>query len=174
MNSPLSISSSHDASDGGGNRVDELQNEFLKLLDDKMMRVNHRRWSRLQAWAGVLDAAGWCVTLPTQEGGIWLSPNARQNLQDEAYPPSGRHAGGGVYIWPGDSSGQEIPDPLAELTVREREVFDWLRAGKSDAEISVILGCSVRTVEKHVSNLYQKLGVKSRVEAILNSAQAAS
>lgn len=138
------------------------------------MRVNDRKWIRLKAWAGVLDAAGWCVSLPTQEGGVWLSPNARQNMQTEINPPSDRHAGGGIYIWPSGLNGREPADPLGGLTVREREVFNWLRAGKSDAEISVILGCAVRTVEKHVSNLYQKIGVKNRVEAILKSNHPAS
>ncbi|GAA5116917.1 hypothetical protein GCM10023212_04600 [Luteolibacter yonseiensis] len=146
----------------------------MERLDDKLMRVNHRRWMRLKAWGEVLDAAGWCVSLPTVEGGVWLSPNARHDLREGDSPPADRHAGGEVHIWGSRSSGHRPPDPLAALTIREREVFDWLRAGKSDAEISVILGCAVRTVEKHVANLYHKLGVRNRVAAIFNSNQPAS
>jgi DNA-binding CsgD family transcriptional regulator len=142
-------------------------------LDEKLMRVNRRRWKRLRTWGEVLDAAGWCVSLPNVEGGIWLSPNARNDLRDGGAPPADRHVGGEVRIWAGLSAGHNLPDPLAALTSREREVFNWIRAGKSDAEISVILGCAVRTVEKHVANLYHKLGVKNRVAAIFNSTHPA-
>jgi DNA-binding CsgD family transcriptional regulator len=55
----------------------------------------------------------------------------------------------------------------ARLTRRESEVSHWLRQGKTGPEISLILGCAVRTVEKHVANLYRKLGVHDRASLIL-------
>ena len=164
-----SAPSSFAADEEGGEISRTPKDDFLNQLDDKIMRVNRRKWTRLKAWGEVLDAAGWCVSLPSVDGGGWLSPNARQDSRKEAIPPADRHAGGGVFIWANPLSGHQASDPLAALTVREREVFNWLRAGKSDAEISLILGCAVRTVEKHVANLYQKLGVKNRVAAIFNS-----
>ncbi|RYD29020.1 MAG: LuxR family transcriptional regulator, partial [Verrucomicrobiaceae bacterium] len=48
-------------------------------------------------------------------------------------------------------------------------VLNWIHAGKNDAEISLILGCAVRTVEKHVANLYRKLKVTSRSAVILHT-----
>lgn len=51
------------------------------------------------------------------------------------------------------------------LTAREAEVFTWLREGKRNAEISIILGCARRTVDKHVENILRKTGAETRTEA---------
>jgi len=48
------------------------------------------------------------------------------------------------------------------LTPREAEVLFWIAEGKGNAEIAVILGASVRTIHKHVENLFRKLGCESR------------
>jgi len=52
------------------------------------------------------------------------------------------------------------------ISVREKEVLNWLKQGKSSWEISVILGISERTVNYHVYNTMQKLGVTNRPQAI--------
>lgn len=49
------------------------------------------------------------------------------------------------------------------LSRREREVAGWIREGKTNAEIAAILGISPRTVQKHIENIFGKLGVESRV-----------
>jgi DNA-binding NarL/FixJ family response regulator len=51
------------------------------------------------------------------------------------------------------------------LTSRELEVLRFVVAGKTNQEIAVMLGISVKTVEKHLGELFTKLGVSSRVEA---------
>ncbi|KTQ98008.1 hypothetical protein NS226_02560 [Aureimonas ureilytica] len=53
------------------------------------------------------------------------------------------------------------------LTTRERECLLWLIEGKTDWEISVILGISRRAVERHMEHLRQKLGVGTRVQAVV-------
>ena len=59
-------------------------------------------------------------------------------------------------------------DPaLARLTQREREVLDWVARGKSNAAIGAILGISPRTAQKHLENVFVKLGVESRMAAAL-------
>jgi DNA-binding CsgD family transcriptional regulator len=57
-------------------------------------------------------------------------------------------------------------DPY-QLSSREKEVAELLLQGKSNKEIALALGVSVSTVEFHLKNVYRKLGVKSRTEAIL-------
>lgn len=52
-----------------------------------------------------------------------------------------------------------------ELTAREREVLAVLAQGLTNQEIADRLSISVHTVERHVTNLYTKLGVRSRTEA---------
>jgi DNA-binding NarL/FixJ family response regulator len=53
------------------------------------------------------------------------------------------------------------------LTAREAEVLYWIAQGKSNPDIAVILGASVRTVHKHVEHIFQKLGLETRNAAAL-------
>jgi DNA-binding CsgD family transcriptional regulator len=54
-----------------------------------------------------------------------------------------------------------------ELTEREREIVDLLAQGLSNKLIASKLYLSVRTVEGHLANIYLRLGVHSRTEAML-------
>jgi len=56
-----------------------------------------------------------------------------------------------------------------QLTTREAEVLRWVAAGKSDAQIGAILGISARTVQKHLQNVYDKLGVENRTAAAMRA-----
>jgi DNA-binding CsgD family transcriptional regulator len=51
------------------------------------------------------------------------------------------------------------------LTPREAEIADWLATGKTNPEIAIILSANVRTVEKHVEKILEKLGVENRATA---------
>jgi DNA-binding NarL/FixJ family response regulator len=51
------------------------------------------------------------------------------------------------------------------LTAREYEVLDLLTAGHSNPEIAAELVISVKTVERHLANVYAKIGARSRVDA---------
>lgn len=55
---------------------------------------------------------------------------------------------------------------LQELSPREREILEHLAKGLLYKEISAELGISQETVRKHVYNIYEKLHVSNRVEAI--------
>ena len=57
--------------------------------------------------------------------------------------------------------------PEEALSPREREVFEWLGQGKTNAEIAQILGRSVHTVKRHVESILAKLGVENRCSAAL-------
>ncbi|MFQ6791273.1 LuxR C-terminal-related transcriptional regulator [Thomasclavelia sp.] len=52
------------------------------------------------------------------------------------------------------------------LTPREKEIFDLLVKNKSTKEIAKTLGISEKTVRNHISNVIQKLGVDSRIQAV--------
>lgn len=51
------------------------------------------------------------------------------------------------------------------LTRRENEIGHWLCAGKTNAEIAMILKIAPGTVKRHLENIYQKLGAPNRVSA---------
>jgi LuxR family maltose regulon positive regulatory protein len=57
--------------------------------------------------------------------------------------------------------------PFVEpLTEREQEVLRLIADGLSNREIATRLFVAVTTVKKHASNVYGKLGVRSRTEAV--------
>lgn len=53
------------------------------------------------------------------------------------------------------------------LTKREKEIFTLLIDNYSTFEISETLNISEKTVRNHISNVIQKLGVSSRIQAVL-------
>lgn len=61
------------------------------------------------------------------------------------------------------ASSQQLRDVHVEaLSAREREVLELAAAGRDNAQIAEALGLSVRTVERHLSNAYLKLGISGR------------
>lgn len=65
-------------------------------------------------------------------------------------------------------SGAETPAEFSSelgLTTREGEVLQWLSKGKTNRDIAQILGLSPRTVDKHLEQIYSKLGVENRTAA---------
>ncbi len=52
------------------------------------------------------------------------------------------------------------------ITSREREIIQWICEGKSNGEIADGLFISLQTVKTHISNIYRKLGVRSRVQLV--------
>lgn len=52
-----------------------------------------------------------------------------------------------------------------QVTAREADVLFWIARGKSNRDIGEILGLSPRTVNKHLEQIYQKLGVENRASA---------
>jgi DNA-binding NarL/FixJ family response regulator len=61
-----------------------------------------------------------------------------------------------------------------ELTSREREVLARLLAGDANKDIAMRLGCSVRTVEFHVSSLLRKTGSSNRLQLVTHPLVAVS
>lgn len=55
--------------------------------------------------------------------------------------------------------------PVAGLTKRETEVLALVAAGQTNKEIAANLFLSPATVERHVANLYRKIGTRNRAEA---------
>ncbi|WES64555.1 response regulator transcription factor [Microbacter sp. GSS18] len=58
------------------------------------------------------------------------------------------------------------PTPFPELTAREREVLELIAAGTGNADIARRLYISPKTVRNHISNIFAKLHVADRAEAI--------
>ncbi|QNA90907.1 hypothetical protein G4G28_00210 [Massilia sp. Dwa41.01b] len=52
------------------------------------------------------------------------------------------------------------------LTTREKEILQWVAVGKSCGETGSILGVTERTVKFHLQNVYRKLAVVNRAQAV--------
>jgi len=63
------------------------------------------------------------------------------------------------------------PNPSEDLTERELEVLSHVVNGETNREIAYALEISEKTVEKHLKNVFEKLNVRSRVEAAVLAVQ---
>ena len=68
-------------------------------------------------------------------------------------------------LWAGGRATREGPGE--KLTGRERRVLQLATQGLPNKAIAAELGLSIRTVQAHFGNIYAKLGVSSRVQAVV-------
>jgi DNA-binding NarL/FixJ family response regulator len=69
---------------------------------------------------------------------------------------------------------RERPVPLGPLTVRESDILGLVAQGASNKEVARALTPSVHTVERHVANVYNKIGARNRAEATAYHLRASS
>lgn len=71
------------------------------------------------------------------------------------------------YIEP-NASEQEMLESVAlgSLSDREHEILHWVRSGKTNIEIGMILSISANTVKNHLKRIFQKLDVSCRAQAV--------
>lgn len=65
------------------------------------------------------------------------------------------------------ATSRPVPAPVGSLSSREREILVGLARGRTNRELADDLIVSEATVKTHVSNLLTKLGVRSRVQAVV-------
>lgn len=104
-----------------------------------------------------------------------LVPGARLlALEGNEHDPFIRDAGGLVEAIVDFVAGREPqrptppdPAPVPALTAREQEVLRLLAEGEANKQVAAQLDISVATVERHVTNLYRKLGARGRADATM-------
>jgi len=106
-------------------------------------------------------------------GGSPMSPIiARRLLQrwnaGAAAQPEHVHVPSGAPLAPPPES---VPGPAEALSRREAQVLDLISRGFTYAEIARQLAVSITTVQTHVRNVYGKLGVHNRSEAVYEARQ---
>ncbi len=94
------------------------------------------------------------ISLVVQHGGVWMPPELMQRfikLSTRVMPP------------PAEADAPELND----LTSRELMVAEQVAHGASNREIAENLDISERTVKAHLSAIFEKLGVRDRVQLAL-------
>ena len=66
----------------------------------------------------------------------------------------------------------QAPRAFPELTEREQEILRLIAGGRGNAEISSDLFLSLKTVQNHVSNIFRKLQVADRAQAVIRAREA--
>lgn len=118
--------------------------------------LNRRRRDFTDRECALLDAVGSCLR-PLYRRSATAGSSATPAPGFESTPPDAIASASAA-----DARG------LA-LTAREREVLQWVGAGKTDRDIAELLGRSHRTVQKHLENIYRKLGVETRTAAVMRA-----
>lgn len=134
------------------NRMEEAQ----KLLIDILVKAKEEKYCRLFINEGDL-----MIKLLRTLASYEPIKAYVQKLLHEADRPQ-------LVIKPQNSFLENLPEPLTE---RELEILCLLAAGKTNAEIASKLYLAIGTVKKHVNNIYGKLGVKTRTQALLKAGE---
>jgi len=71
-----------------------------------------------------------------------------------------------------NNADQQSIEPFPELTDRERELLDLIASGENNQDIARMLHISPKTVSNHISNIFNKLHVADRAQAIVKARQA--
>ncbi|PTX93053.1 hypothetical protein DB345_15570 [Spartobacteria bacterium LR76] len=102
---------------------------------------------------------------PSRREASWTFPKGTRELVIRFT----RHPHAGCVLLLVEERGLECAPlaPESGLSLREREVADWMCQGKSNEEISIILGISAHTVKNHLEKIFRKLGVENRHAAAL-------
>ncbi len=69
--------------------------------------------------------------------------------------------------WNNQKTGQVNTDPLSNLTSKELHILQLIADGKSNKEIAAVNFVEISTIKTHINNIYTKLGISSRKEAVI-------
>ncbi|NNM88362.1 MAG: hypothetical protein HKL95_07565 [Phycisphaerae bacterium] len=119
-----------------------------------------RDWLRHQFAALAADALGrWCLPLLREQPGRWLILRLIVRTEDRHYLVLHEHS----------IEQRAVACQRLGLTRRQAQILAWMTMGRTGPEIAAILRANPRTVEKHIEHIYHKLGVQTRLEAVIRA-----
>ena len=163
--------------------LDAAGRHLMAVAADGELKWATPQASRLLNMASGSEAGQAAIT---QEISRWLSARANAGFSTETPLAIGLgdraslhlnylgEVGANEILFRITSANKEADDEILKrqfgLTTREAEVLVWISKGKANRDIGEILGLSSRTVNKHLEQIYVKLGVENRASAAVKAA----
>jgi DNA-binding NarL/FixJ family response regulator len=163
--------------------LDAAGRHLMAVTADGELKWATPQASRLLNMASGSEAGQAAIT---QEISRWLSARANAGFSTETPLAIGLgdraslhlnylgEVGANEILFRITSANKEADDEILKrqfgLTTREAEVLVWISKGKANRDIGEILGLSSRTVNKHLEQIYVKLGVENRASAAVKAA----
>lgn len=129
------------------------------------MEAGARGYAHAYAVAALLQE----LAVVVAHGGLWLGPEVLQHLITRTHDalrlrpaPASRPAAGGA-----------LASAWSRLTSREVEVARAVAQGRSNKEVADLMFISERTVKAHLGSIFDKLGVRDRLQLVLQMAAVA-
>ena len=142
-------------------RVEYLLNQYFSPCILPALPENLQHWfnHQISQLSCNVDESSPCLSLNIEKGEKKLVINLVSDPTREQY-----------LLLLNEKEIQPLSITLLELlgvTRREAEVLFWISKDKSNANIAKLLVCSEGTVRKHLENIYKKLGVQTRIGAVM-------
>ena len=111
------------------------------------------------------------VALVIEHGGLWVGPDLLQRLVGSTYAALAAQQAVSKAQSP-SNTGSAGPNAWSLLSAREVEVARAVSAGRSNKEVADKMFISERTVKAHLGAIFEKLGVRDRLQLVLRLAAA--
>lgn len=109
------------------------------------------------------------VALVVEHGGLWVGPDLLQRLVSSTAAALAQRA-----AMPHAGESRRAGDnPWAALSASETRVARAVAAGRSNREVGELLSISERTVKAHLTTIFERLGVRDRLQLVLRLSSAA-
>jgi two-component system, NarL family, nitrate/nitrite response regulator NarL len=94
------------------------------------------------------------IATVVENGGLWVGPELLARLRNSLARMPSSHL-------------RELDEKFSDLTPREREVALAVAAGASNKEVARTMGITERTVKAHLSAIFNRLGIRDRMQLSL-------
>ena len=149
----------------GVGRVIVMTAEFIEDEEVALLRCGVQGCCRRG-----IDPDSLAEVLSVTKSGVWVTRSLLPRLVSELR----RHAQQAATSARAEQAKQEtvvaqgiVPDRLAGLTRRERDIVTLLADGATNKQVAEELDISERTVKGHLSNVFMKLGVSDRLKLVI-------
>lgn len=107
------------------------------------------------------------VALVIEHGGLWVGPDLLQRLVGSTNAALAARQAVSKAQLPAAATPSAGPNAWASLSAREVQVARAVSAGRSNKEVAAKMFISERTVKAHLGAIFEKLGVRDRLQLVL-------